>query len=140
MADFQCPGINKTMIAGSTGALFTVLCGVDWPKGDPAMTGNGNVADLGRATVYSLQECINACLKSYENCKAVTYQANLTASFDGEQDGNCWFKDRAGKYFPGADTSVAAVLNLLIKDVSAPTGFKLIGKWGVEFYRLTSKR
>ncbi|KAF7629503.1 hypothetical protein AFLA_013217 [Aspergillus flavus NRRL3357] len=40
--------------------------------------------------------------------KGVTYSANLTSSFDGGQDGNCFFKDKAGIYFPGGDTIISA--------------------------------
>ncbi|KAE8330336.1 hypothetical protein BDV39DRAFT_31735 [Aspergillus sergii] len=104
-----CPGINQTIVTGSTGSAFTVLCGVDWPKGVQAMNGKGKVSDIGRATVYSIQECIDSCLGSHkDDCKGVTYSANLTSSFDGGQDGNCFFKDQAGIYFPGSDTIISA--------------------------------
>ncbi|KAE8422774.1 hypothetical protein BDV36DRAFT_244580 [Aspergillus pseudocaelatus] len=73
------------------------------------MNGKGKVTDLGRATVYSIQECINICLDSQkDDCKGVSYSANLTSSFDGGQDGNCFFKDQAGMYFPGGDTIISA--------------------------------
>ncbi|OGM47200.1 hypothetical protein ABOM_003895 [Aspergillus bombycis] len=104
-----CPGINQTVVTGSTGSAFTVLCGVDWPRGIQAMNGKGKVSDIGRATVYSIQECINTCVGSHkDDCKGVTYSANLTSSFDGGQDGNCFFKDQAGIYFPGGDTIISA--------------------------------
>ncbi|KAE8381586.1 hypothetical protein BDV26DRAFT_255133 [Aspergillus bertholletiae] len=73
------------------------------------MNGKEKVSDIGRASAYSIQECINSCLSSQgDDCKGVTYEANLTSSFDGGQDGNCFFKDQAGKYFPGADTIISA--------------------------------
>ncbi|KAB8223183.1 hypothetical protein BDV33DRAFT_200734 [Aspergillus novoparasiticus] len=105
----SCPGINQTIVTGSTGSAFTILCGVDWPKGVQAINGKGKVSDIGRATVYSIQECIDSCLGSHkDDCKGVTYSANLTSSFDGGQDGNCFFKDQAGIYFPGGDTIISA--------------------------------
>ncbi|EIT73584.1 hypothetical protein AO1008_04770 [Aspergillus oryzae 100-8] len=92
----SCPGINQTIVTGSTGSAFTVLCGVDWPKGVRAINGKG-------------KECIDSCLGSHkDDCKGVTYSANLTSSFDGGQDGNCFFKDQAGIYFPGGDTIISA--------------------------------
>ncbi|KAE8341907.1 hypothetical protein BDV24DRAFT_131592 [Aspergillus arachidicola] len=109
LAANPCPGINQTIVTGSTGSAFTVLCGVDWPRGIQAMNGKGKVSDLGRSTVYSIQECIDRCLGSHkDDCKGVTYSANLTSSFDGGQDGNCFFKDQAGIYFAGGDTIISA--------------------------------
>ena len=99
------------MLEASTRSSFAVLCSVDWPRGIASPDGKGEVDDISRTTVYTLQDCIDACVE-YErgDCKAVTYEANLTASFGGGQGGNCFLKNRAGKYFPGRDTTIAAAI------------------------------
>lgn len=94
----------------SSGTLFSLFCGVDWPRGIEAADGNGTVGDLGRSTKYTLDDCIETCIQYNKGdaavvdsvdggtCRAVVYQANLTAVYDGGQDGNCFLKDRIGRY------------------------------------------
>ncbi|KAJ6063829.1 hypothetical protein N7499_012509 [Penicillium canescens] len=116
IASNPCPGQNLTTITGSNGAIFTLLCAVDWPSGDGAANGKGKVGDLDWSTEYTLPSCISQCVdwnadsSKAGTCKGVVYSANLTAAYDGGQEGNCFLKDRVGKYFPNADTSMAAGL------------------------------
>lgn len=86
-----------------------MLCSVDWPDGINTAKGDGQVSDISRTTTYTLQACIDACV-GYRGgaCHAVTYEANLTASFGGGQGGNCFFKDGAGEYFAAMDTTISA--------------------------------
>ncbi|OOQ86674.1 hypothetical protein PEBR_20743 [Penicillium brasilianum] len=109
-----CPGKNLTTVTGSDGSIFTLLCAVDWPRGEPASSGNGTVKDLTRTTRYTLQSCISDCVdwnKDSSNdstCKGIIYTANLTAAYDGGQDGNCFLKNSVGVYYPNSNTSMAA--------------------------------
>ncbi|KAJ5658769.1 uncharacterized protein N7484_002418 [Penicillium longicatenatum] len=111
-----CPGRNLTTITGSDGSIFTLLCAVDWPKGVDSSSGNGTVSDLGfPSTEYSLKSCISQCVKwneadSDEQCKGISYSANLTAAFDGGQEGNCFLKSSVGVYFPNSETGMSAGL------------------------------
>ncbi|GAE00276.1 cytochrome P450 [Paecilomyces variotii No. 5] len=110
IAENPCPGANRTTITASSGTLFSLFCGVDWPRGIEAADGNGTVSDLGRSTTYTLDDCIETCIQYNKGdlavldsvdtgtCRAVVYQANLTAVFDGGQGGNCFLKDRIGRY------------------------------------------
>ncbi|KAJ5144098.1 uncharacterized protein N7515_002885 [Penicillium bovifimosum] len=95
-----CPGQNMTTVTGSDGSVFTLLCAVDWPSGGRIAYGDGEVSDLTRSTEYDLKSCISQCVEwNTENdvkCKGVAYSANLTASFEGGQDGNCFLKDSVG--------------------------------------------
>lgn len=115
LASDPCPAKNQTTIRASTGSLFSVLCSVDWPKGIKSADGRGKVQDLEYRTEYSLEDCIGACVdynqdRTKDTCKGVTYSANLTASFDGGQGGNCFLKDRIGSYFATSDTTMCAGL------------------------------
>ncbi|KAL5365828.1 hypothetical protein BJX96DRAFT_19964 [Aspergillus floccosus] len=109
-----CPGKNLTTVTGSDGSIFTLLCAVDWPRGGPASSGNGTVEDLTRTTRYTLQSCIADCVnwnKDRSNdsaCKGIIYTANLTAAYDGGQDGNCFLKNTVGVYYPNSNASMAA--------------------------------
>ncbi|CAI7606371.1 unnamed protein product [Penicillium glandicola] len=111
-----CPGKNLTTETGSDGSIFTLLCAVDWPRGDASAYGNGTVEDLLTATEYTLTACVAQCVQWNEDtsndpqCKGVVYSANLTASFDGGQGGNCFLKSSVGKYYPNTNTSMAAGL------------------------------
>lgn len=97
---------------GSGGSIFTLLCAVDWPSGIKTAYGNGRVGDLTRFTEYTLKSCISQCVEwnteNDEKCKGVVYSANLTASYDGGQDGNCFLKNSVGKYYPKSGASMAA--------------------------------
>ncbi|CAG8910089.1 unnamed protein product [Penicillium egyptiacum] len=114
LAGNPCPRSNLTTEAGSDGSIFKLLCAVDWPSGGEAASGNGKVQDLSIETEYTLKACIRQCSdwnkdeSNNQKCKGVVYSANLTASFGGGQGGNCFLKSKVGKYFPNADTSVAA--------------------------------
>ncbi|KAJ5963377.1 uncharacterized protein N7479_003253 [Penicillium vulpinum] len=112
MASNPCPGQNLTTVTGSDGSIFTLLCAVDWPSGIQTAYGNGKVSDLTRSTEYTLKSCISQCVQwnteNNEKCKGVIYTANLTASFSGGQDGNCFLKNSVGKYYPNSDASMAA--------------------------------
>ncbi|KAJ6133013.1 hypothetical protein N7471_008228 [Penicillium samsonianum] len=109
-----CPRQNKTIETGSDGSIFTLLCAVDWPRGGEPAYGNGRIKDLSTRTEYTLKSCIAQCVQWNQNtsndpkCKGVVYSANLTASFDGGQGGNCFLKSNVGKYYPNSDTSMAA--------------------------------
>ncbi|RAL13155.1 uncharacterized protein BO97DRAFT_405034 [Aspergillus homomorphus CBS 101889] len=110
-----CPGQNLTTLTASDGSIFTLLCAVDWPKGDAGLYGNKTVGDLDFTTRYTLESCIADCVRwnrviADTPCKGVVYSANLTASFDGGQDGNCFLKSEVGVYFPNSNTSMAAGL------------------------------
>jgi hypothetical protein len=115
MAQKPCPGANQTTYDSSTGPLFAIFCGVDWPSGDDFLDGNGTVTDLGISTTYTLGAFIEACNQHNQGvatgqtpCRAVPYQANLTTSFGGGQAGNCFLKNHIGKYFPSANWGMAA--------------------------------
>ncbi|KAJ5906167.1 uncharacterized protein N7473_003083 [Penicillium subrubescens] len=109
-----CPGKNLTTVTGSDGSIFTLLCAVDWPRGEPASSGNGTVKDLTRSTRYTLQSCIADCVdwnkddSNDSTCKGIIYTANLTAAYNGGQDGNCFLKSTVGVYYPNSNTSMAA--------------------------------
>ncbi|KAJ5192729.1 hypothetical protein N7449_008871 [Penicillium cf. viridicatum] len=111
-----CPGQNLTTETGSDGSVFTLLCAVDWPSGGKSGDGSGTVKDLSTTTEYTLKSCIAECVQWNEDtsndpqCKGVVYSANLTASFDGGQGGNCFLKSNVGRYFPNSNTSMAAGL------------------------------
>ncbi|KAJ5125961.1 hypothetical protein N7526_008138 [Penicillium atrosanguineum] len=115
LAANPCPGKNLTTIEGSDDSIFTILCSVDWPSGEKSQYGNVTVEDLTvPSTAYTLKECIADCV-NFNNaepgespCRGVVYTANLTAAFDGGQDGNCFLKNTIGRYFPTSDTSMAA--------------------------------
>ncbi|KAJ5291911.1 hypothetical protein N7478_001162, partial [Penicillium angulare] len=94
IASSPCPGENLTTVTGSDGSIFTLLCAVDWPGGERASSGIGNVEDLTRITRYTLQSCISdfvAWNKDSSNdnskCEVVIYEANLTEAYGGGQDG-----------------------------------------------------
>lgn len=112
IASNPCPGQNLTTVTGTDGSIFTLLCAVDWPSGIKTAYGNGRVGDLTRFTEYTLESCISQCVEwnteNDEKCKGVTYSANLTASYDGGQDGNCFLKNSVGRYYPNSGTSMAA--------------------------------
>ncbi|KAJ5216207.1 uncharacterized protein N7498_002614 [Penicillium cinerascens] len=115
LAANPCPGQNLTTIQGSDDSIFTLLCSVDWPNGENSAYGNETVTDLSiPTTAYTLKECIADCIDfntaapDESPCRAVVYAANLTASFDGGQGGNCFLKNTVGRYFPSSDTSMAA--------------------------------
>ncbi|KAJ6178607.1 hypothetical protein N7519_009068 [Penicillium mononematosum] len=114
LAGNPCPRANETTERGSDGSLYTLLCGVDWPRGADAATGGGKVQDLSTETEYTLNACIRRCSEwnkdesNRQDCMGVVYSANLTAAFDGGQGGNCFLKSKVGNYFPNSNTSVAA--------------------------------
>ncbi|KAJ5214578.1 hypothetical protein N7449_001747 [Penicillium cf. viridicatum] len=112
IASNPCPGQNLTTVTGTDGSIFTLLCAVDWPSGIKTAYGNGKVGDLTRFTEYTLKSCISQCVEwnteNNEKCKGVIYSANLTASYDGGQDGNCFLKNSIGRYYPNSGTSMAA--------------------------------
>ncbi|CRL18992.1 unnamed protein product [Penicillium camemberti] len=112
IASNPCPAQNLTTVTGSDGSIFTLLCAVDWPSGIKTAYGNGKVGDLTRFTEYTLKSCISQCVEwnteNDEKCKGVIYSANLTASYDGGQEGNCFLKNSVGKYYPNSGTSMAA--------------------------------
>ncbi|CAI7648615.1 unnamed protein product [Penicillium viridicatum] len=100
IASNPCPAQNLTTVTGSDGSIFTLLCVVDWPSGVKTAYGNGKVGDLTRFTDYTLKSCISQCVEwnteNDEKCKGFIYSANLTASYDGGQDGNCFLKNSVG--------------------------------------------
>ncbi|KAJ5096893.1 hypothetical protein N7456_007614 [Penicillium angulare] len=115
LAANPCAGKNLTTVTGSDGSIFTLLCAVDWPRGERTAYGNGTVEDLTRTTSYTLQSCISECVTwnkevpdEDSKCKGIIYQSNLTASYDGGQGGNCFLKNTVGVYYPNTDTSMAA--------------------------------
>lgn len=71
--------------------------------------------DLARSTQYTLNSCIEYCVyynkipgNNASACQGVTYQPNLTASFGGGQDGNCFLKNHIGKYYPTGNGGMSA--------------------------------
>ncbi|RDW74552.1 uncharacterized protein DSM5745_07214 [Aspergillus mulundensis] len=115
VAQNPCPGANSTLVTSSVGSNFIIQCNNDWPRGIEAADGSGDVSDLTRWTEYTLDDCIDRCVQYNSDlephktrCKGVTYEANLTSSFGGGQGGNCFLKDKAGKLFPGSDTTMTA--------------------------------
>ncbi|KAJ5830741.1 uncharacterized protein N7525_008994 [Penicillium rubens] len=123
LAGNPCPRSNRTTERGSDGSTYRLLCGVDWPRGADAASGGGKVRDLSTETEYTLKACIRRCSDwnkddlNSQDCKGVVYSANLTASFEGGQGGNCFLKSEIGNYFPNSNTSVAAGIGLRDKDL-----------------------
>ncbi|KAL3456236.1 hypothetical protein BJX64DRAFT_48207 [Aspergillus heterothallicus] len=114
MAENPCPGRNSTTYELSEDVWVTLLCNVDWPAGEEAADGNGTVMDLYNMTVYTFDACLSQCMTYNEAisgngsaCKAIKYDADLTTAL-AHGSGNCWLKDRAGKYYPGTDGSMVA--------------------------------
>ncbi|OQE83306.1 hypothetical protein PENNAL_c0033G04990 [Penicillium nalgiovense] len=114
LAGNPCPRSNGTTEPAPGPSDYTLLCGVDWPRGADAASGGGKVQDLSIETEYTLKACLRRCTdwtknkSNKQNCKGVVYSANLTASFEGGQGGNCFLKSTIGNYFPNSNTSVAA--------------------------------
>lgn len=79
--------------------------------------GDGKVRDIDATTVYTFEDCMEACLTYNDDlggrgtkCEAVTYNANLTSIFGGEKFGNCFLKDNAGKGSQATAEVASAIL------------------------------
>lgn len=97
----SCKSKDPQTYRTGKGTTFVAYCFTDWPTGHRAFDGDGIVKDIGKATVYDFESCMEECEKfNDENgnetrCWAITYSANLTSSIGG-QGGNCFLKDRRG--------------------------------------------
>ena len=117
MADNSCVEDKPTTYHAPSGDQFRKYCFRDWPNGSEAMEGEGKVVDLSYMTVYTFEECMDACLEyndlpegaGEKKCAAVTYNSNLTSIVD-EQGGNCFLKDRPGKGNQAAAEVASAML------------------------------
>ncbi|POR33693.1 Uncharacterized protein TPAR_06087 [Tolypocladium paradoxum] len=97
---------------------FTEYCFTDWPNGAEAADGRGNVTDISRTTVDAFEACMEACAKynkkagdSGTQCRAITYNANLTSIIEtGKQGGNCFLKDKKGVDLQGSAESACAAI------------------------------
>lgn len=102
MAENSCKSRDPQTYENIQGATFVGYCFTDWPRGTDASDGNGIVSDLSKATVYTFEACMDACVEynsrlgqDETQCWAVTYNANLTGSIAG-QGANCFLKDNKG--------------------------------------------
>jgi cytoskeletal protein RodZ len=83
---------------------FTAYCFSDWPNGAEAADGSSTVKDLDALTVYTFEDCMQECLDYNQGlsgnatqCKAITYNANLTSILEvGQQGGDCFLKNTNG--------------------------------------------
>ncbi|KAK2798539.1 hypothetical protein FQN50_008807 [Emmonsiellopsis sp. PD_5] len=108
-----CPSANQTDIHADGGNVFKVHCSTDWVAGKPAADGITKVRDVAVRTAYTLEECVDECVK-FNNvfpgaCVALTYESDLSRVYSMEK-GNCFLKDRVGAYRGGWDTTIAARL------------------------------
>lgn len=97
---------------------FTTYCFTDWPNRDAAADGNGTVADLRFATLYTFEDCMDECVRYNEDltagesrCAGVTYNSNLTSIVAiGQQGGNCFLKNATGVTRQGSATSACGAI------------------------------
>ena len=98
-----------------SGQSFTQYCFTDWPISVWADS-TGPAIDLGRRTVYTFEDCIEACVKYNGNtaerkCGAVTYNSNLTSIIEvGQHSGNCLLMDKRGVNMQGSAESACAAM------------------------------
>jgi hypothetical protein len=118
LSDNSCNTTLPKTYHSKSGTSFTQYCFTDWPRGDKAADGNGTVTDLSRTTVYTFEDCMEACLtynaqltSSQAQCTAVTYNSNLTSIIAvGKQGGNCFFKNKKGVDLQGSAESACAAI------------------------------
>jgi hypothetical protein len=109
IANFQCnsTSTNNTYTTSSSannGGIYTFTedCFTDYETGLQTLANRTtvNVTDVGAATTYSFQSCMDNCVALNAKtgvliCQAVTYTANLT--FAVQMAGsNCWLKNARG--------------------------------------------
>ncbi|KAK4250203.1 hypothetical protein C7999DRAFT_38716 [Corynascus novoguineensis] len=103
LAANSCTFSTPRTFTASDGTAFTQFCFTDWPNNGEAEDGS-EVSDLRRLTLYTFEDCMEACVSFNNNieadetpCKAVTYNSNLTSIIAvGKQGGNCFLKDKKG--------------------------------------------
>ncbi|KAF2716356.1 hypothetical protein K431DRAFT_19646 [Polychaeton citri CBS 116435] len=111
IAAFACnsSSISSTYTT-SDDTVFMEECYTDYASGSPTWNSTSSeIANLGRATVYSFRACMQAC-DDYNNnvdpedtqCMAVSYNANLTYAVQA-YGGNCVFKNTRGAGSNGED-------------------------------------
>lgn len=113
----SCTFDNPKTYNAKNGKQFRQYCFKDWPTGTVAADGDGRVQDIAFITVYTFEDCMESCIdyngeleESDTKCAGVTYNANLTSSFDGGQDGNCFLKDKIGDSIEASAEVASAVL------------------------------
>lgn len=118
LAANSCTFTSPRTYQASGDSKFTQYCFTDWPSGVAAADGSGPVKDLKRTTVYTFEDCMNACVtynknlpKTSTKCEAITYNSNLTSIIEeGQQGGNCFLKNKKGQDLQGVAESACAAL------------------------------
>lgn len=120
LADNSCTFSTPRTYTSSSGTHFTQFCFTDWPSGGAAADGRGEVEDLRRLTLYTFEDCMDACVSYNEDleeeedateCLAVTYNSNLTSILAvGKQGGNCFLKNKRGEDHTGSAESACAAI------------------------------
>ena len=118
LADNSCTSSTPRTYTASDGSHFTQFCFTDWPNGEVAADGTGKVKDLLALTLYTFEDCMDACLEYNEDlddqdtsCSAVSYNSNLTSIVAvGKQGGNCFLKNKRGKDHTGSAESACAAI------------------------------
>ncbi|KAM0277121.1 hypothetical protein ACHAQH_006065 [Verticillium albo-atrum] len=118
LSDNSCTSTTPRTYVSKEGKPFLQYCFTDWPKGGDAADGSGEVLDVSRTITYTFEDCMEACLSynkrtssSQMKCGAVTYNSNLTSIIaEGQQGGNCFFKNKKGVDHLGRAESACAVL------------------------------
>lgn len=112
VASIDCQ--NSSLYTTSGGVKYQEFCAVDWPVGYQDISGSGVVTDYQDVTTYTFEACMDACdnynVKLVGQCKAVTYNANLTSAvaFSG---GNCILKSsQANENVASGDLFASAVI------------------------------
>lgn len=119
LADNSCTSTAPRTYTADDGTHFTQFCFTDWPNGGAAADGRGDVEDLDRLTLYTFEDCMEACIEFNEDldgdsgteCAAVSYNSNLTSIIAvGKQGGNCFLKNKRGEDHTGTAESACAAI------------------------------
>jgi hypothetical protein len=119
LAANSCNSTDPKNYFAPDGTQFTEYCFTDWPDGAAAADGQGKVQDLDAVTVYTFEDCIQNCLDYNQGlaanetqCRAVTYNSNLTSIIEvGQQGGDCFLKNKNGaSHGTGSIFSACAVM------------------------------
>lgn len=111
-------GSRYTTKMGDLLATFKLLCGVELQ----ADGGSERVSNLNATTVYRFEDCMDACTlwntnvqgEDTASCRAVTYNANLTAALGNGGEGNCYLKDSSSKSQIGTNDPLIASAQLMV--------------------------
>lgn len=115
MAANSCNFTQPKVVPAQDESLFSLYCFTNWPPGGD---GDDKVSDIGFATVYTFEDCIQKCVdfniknkngKTGKKCAALTYGANLTDALEVKHLGaNCWLKDKRGKSSGGGGAELGS--------------------------------